>query len=334
MQKYTKNSMRKCITLLFSFGFLASIIVFTLPIWSKLDLLLIPEHLVIFAPRWWLITLILILSMFWRYLTLYQRYTLPLLFYISLVYLDFQLPNRADVPAGKSTIFKVVTVNMGEGSQLAKLKQVIKYYRPDILVLQEIRIKSLKSLNTNYTYTDCEGSLCLLSKFPFERTVSLNRSILNGLGNFAMSYQITINGHQINLSNIHLETPREVLLDVIKSRELSYGAKIKAENRQLEAAIFGDSIKDKANLVIAGDFNMPDDDPIYEKNFAWLSNALNESGFGFNNTKYTHWKGIPFFSLRIDHILYSENITAKSVEVLDFLGGDHRPVMATLEVFN
>jgi endonuclease/exonuclease/phosphatase family metal-dependent hydrolase len=293
-----------------------------------------PELLVIFAPRWWLITLIVILSFFCRYFALYQRYTLPFLLYISFVYLDFQLPDIPDSPEGKSTTFKIVTANMGEGSQLAKLQQVIKYYRPDILILQEIKVKSIEKINENYAYSDCEGGLCLLSIYPFERTISLNRVILNGYGNFANSYQVSIKGHQINLSNIHFETPREVLLDIIKSRALSSRGKAKAKNRQLEAAIFADTIKYNANLVIAGDFNMPDDDPIYQSNFSWLTNALNESGFGLNHTQYINWQGIPFLSFRIDHILYSKNIIAQSVEVLDSLGGDHRPVMATLEVFN
>jgi len=332
--KFTKNSVIKCTNVIFILSLLACIIVFTLPAWSKCNLLLMPELLVIFAPRWWLITLILILSLCWKCLSLYQRYTLPFLFYISFVYLDFQLPNIPDLRQGKSTTFKIVTANMGEGSQLVKLKQVIKYYRPDILVLQEIRNESIKELNINYAYSDCEGRLCILSAYPFKRTVSLNRSMFNGYGQFAMSYQIEIDGHQFNLSNVHFETPRHVLLDIIKSRQLSFGGKGKAENRQLESAIFVDTIKYKANLVIAGDFNMTDDDPIYQNNFAWLTNALNESGFGFNHTRYINWQSIPFSSFRIDHILYSKNITAKSVEVLDSLGGDHRPVMATLEIFN
>jgi len=334
MLKFTQNSLRKCSSLIFRLSLLVSVIVFTLPIWPSIDSLLIPELFVMFAPRWWLITLICILSIFWRFLTLYQRYCLPILFYISIVYLDFQLPNRAVLPGGESTTFKIVTANMGEGSQLGKLKQIIKYYRPDILVLQEIRMKSVKMINANYPYIDCKVSLCILSKHSYEHTISLDRSILKDWGYFAVSYQIDINGHKINLSNVHFETPREALVDFIKSRTLSSSGKYKIENRKLEAAIFNDTIKDKANLVIAGDFNMPDDDPIYQRNFTWLSNALNESGFGFNHTKYTYWKGIPFLSIRIDHILYSKNIIAKSVEVLDSLGGDHRPVMATLEVFN
>ena len=250
------------------------------------------------------------------------------------MYLDFQLPDIVGFQEGESTSIKLVTVNMGEGSKLSKLKQVVKYYHPDLLLLQEIRINAVKDLQSNYTYIDCEAGLCLLSKYPFERVASLSRAMLNGYGHFAMSYQLTVNGNQINLSNVHFETPREILLDIIKSRSLSFKAKNKAENRQIEASLVGDTIRAKKNVVIAGDFNMPDDDPIYKNNFSWLTNALNESGFGFNHTKYIDWQGMPLFSFRIDHIIYSKNITARNVEVLDSLGGDHRPVMATLEVFH
>jgi vancomycin resistance protein VanJ len=334
MKKCIKNRFFKLTTYAFYLSLLTSIVVFSLPVWAKFDSLIMLEHLILFAPRWWLISLIIILPLCWRFLSVFQRYTLPLLFYISLVYLDFQLPNLFDFREGNSTTVKVVTANMGEGSQLKKLEQVIKYYHPDLILLQEMDLKSVKKLHSNYTYTDCEAGLCLLSKYSFERTVSLNRRILGSWGNFAMSYIVKVNGQQLNLSNVHFETPREVLLDIIKSRKVNYRAMSKVENRSLEAALFGDTIKSKSNLIVAGDFNMPDDDPIYESNFSWLINALNERGFGLNHTQYINWKNVPFLSFRIDHILYSENITANEVQVLESLGGDHRPVMATLEVFH
>ena len=333
MLKYIKNSIQTFATIVFSLSLLASVVVFSLPIWAKLDSLIMLEHLIIFAPRWWLISLIVVLVMCWRFLGKRQRYVLPLLLYIAIVYSDFQVPDLFNFRDGEPTMIKVVTVNMGEGSQLIKLKQVIKYYQPDLLILQEIKPKSVDEINDNYAFTDCEGGLCLLSKYPFERTVSLSRSMLNGWGNFAVSYSVMVNDQKIDLSNVHFETPREVLLDIIKLGRLNGRAMEKAENRALEATIFGDTIKGKTNVIIAGDFNMPDDDPIYVGNFSWLTNAINERGFGFNPTQYIRWQDIPFLSFRIDHILYSENITAKNVQVLASLGGDHRPVMATLAVY-
>ncbi|WP_257174802.1 endonuclease/exonuclease/phosphatase family protein [Colwellia sp. M166] len=311
---------------------MASVVVFSLPIWANFDSLLMLEHLIIFAPRWWLISLIFILLTFWQFLGKRQRYMLPVLFYIAIVYSDFQVPNVFNFNKEGHTNIRVVTVNMGEGSQLIKLKQVIKYYQPDLLLLQEIKSKSIDELNADYEFTDCEGSLCLLSKYPFERTVSLSRSMLNGFGNFAVSYSVVINEQNINVSNVHFETPREVLLDIIKLGRLNGRAIEKADNRELEATIFGETVKGKTNVIIAGDFNMPDDDPIYVANFSWLSNAINERGLGFNHTQYINWQGVPFLSFRIDHILYSENITAKHVKILASLGGDHRPVMTSLQV--
>lgn len=332
--KFTRISFKKCSNLIFALSLLLSLIVFTLPIWAELDSFIMLEYLVIFAPRWWLLTLFLIVTIFWKFLTFYQKCSLPFFFYISISYLDFQIPDNIFFHEGDNTSFKIVTANMGEGSQLKKLKQIIKYYQPDILALQEIDLKSVKELEAHYNYLDCEAGLCLISKYPIKRTSSLNRRMLNSWGNFSMSYQVTINGHLINLSNIHFETPREALLGIIKTRSLDSRARKKVENRELEASIFGGTIKERHNLVLAGDFNMPDDDPIYVNNFSWLSNALNERGFGLNHTQYINWQGIPFLSFRIDHILYSKNIMAKQVEVLGSLGGDHRPVLATLVVVN
>jgi len=332
--KFTKSSFKKCINLIFTFSLLLSLLVFSLPLWSEIDSFVMLEYLVIFAPRWWLLTIFIIISMFFKFLTFIQKCALPFFFYISISYLDFQIPNQIVHQEGASTSFKIVTANMGEGSQLKKLKQIIKYYRPDVLALQEIDFESVKELNEQYSFLDCEAGLCLVSKFPFKRTTALNRRMLDSWGNFSMSYQVSINDHLINLSNIHFETPREALLGIIKTGHVNARARKKIESRELEASIFGETIKGKQSLVLAGDFNMPDDDPLYVSNFSWLSNALNESGFGFNHTQYINWQGIPFFSFRIDHILYSKNIVARNVEVLGSLGGDHRPVLATLEIFN
>ena len=85
--------------------------------------------------------------------------------------------------------------------------------------------------------------------------------------------------------------------------------------------------QNKNHTLIVGDFNMPQDENIYQRYFGDLSNAVDNKGFGFNATKFTSWHGV-----RIDHILYSDDFRLKAVEVINSIKGDHRPVFATFNV--
>ena len=101
-------------------------------------------------------------------------------------------------------------------------------------------------------------------------------------------------------------------------------------NRELEVSLITRWRKDLKfskgqNFIIAGDFNMPEDDSLYQQNFSDLNNAVAELALGFNYTKFTSWHGV-----RIDHILYSDGISIQDVAVLKSFKGDHRPVKATL----
>lgn len=300
----------------------------TLLYWAKLPLLAIPKYILLFLPRWWLIVLVFFLLTFWRYFNKAQRYIMPLLIIGALQYLDFQIPNANFGHKAKAEQLKILTINLGEGSRISSLKRVVDYYDPDILLMQEISKWHLKGLFNDYWGVDCDSGLCIASKIPFKQVRSLDRRMFGGWGNFAAIYQLETNEGVINLVNVHFETPREILLDILKTGGMSYISKNKDVNRRMEPHLLSREIQTLNNIIIAGDFNMPDDDIDYVNNFDWLTDAFNERGFGLNHTQYIEWEGIPFLSFRIDHILFSKDFGISEVKVLGSLGGDHRPIMA------
>ncbi len=82
--------------------------------------------------------------------------------------------------------------------------------------------------------------------------------------------------------------------------------------------------------IIGGDFNMPEDDFVYEQYFGHLNNSLSEEFFTLKSTYfYRAWYGI-----RIDHLLHSDDFTTKESRVLQDFGGEHRPVLAVLKLKN
>ncbi|AAZ28433.1 endonuclease/exonuclease/phosphatase family protein [Colwellia psychrerythraea] len=308
---------------------LACLLVTLLPWWPTLNLFIIPKYLLLFGPRWWLLVIVLLMLLFWRFLSKRQFVIFPLLVALAFNYLDFQLPNLATLFANnndKASQIKVITFNIGGGSK-DELQLLVKYMKPDILLLQEALKVNLEVLFDQRYYSECISGLCILSKFPFQQTNRLNRKMFGGWGTFATFYNVITPYGELSLANIHLETPRSVLMGAIYRHPDQQLAESTESNRELEVNLLNLWATNRPYTIIAGDFNMPADENLYQQNFSLLNNVIEVKGFAFNRTKYTSWHGA-----RIDHILYSDDISLSSVEVVERVKGDHRPVMATLVI--
>ena len=85
------------------------------------------------------------------------------------------------------------------------------------------------------------------------------------------------------------------------------------------------AIQSKGPLLVAGDFNMPEESAIYRRHWSGLNNAFSCAGYGFGTSKETRWHGI-----RIDHVLLGPGWSCLHTQVGPHLGGDHRPMVADL----
>ncbi|MEY8213219.1 MAG: hypothetical protein RPR97_01910, partial [Colwellia sp.] len=63
-------------------------LVIFLPWWPSITFLVVPKYILLFSPRWLLLLALMVLFFLWNYLSKAQKYLLPLLFFISIKYLD------------------------------------------------------------------------------------------------------------------------------------------------------------------------------------------------------------------------------------------------------
>jgi endonuclease/exonuclease/phosphatase family metal-dependent hydrolase len=126
-----------------------------------------------------------------------------------------------------------------------------------------------------------------------------------------------------------METPRTVIMSFIHGVWAQSSATKLDSDRQYEALLISSWQQAQENSIIVGDFNMPEDENIYQKHFSSMGNALARIGVGLNYTKNTSWHGV-----RIDHLLFSDNFTLKKSSVLNSLTGDHQPIISILSFKN
>lgn len=304
---------------------LGCLLVSLLPWWPSAPTLVVFKYILLFAPRWLLFLVVLVLLFLWNYLSKAQRYLLPLLFFISIKYLDLGVHINHDFQVDQHKTVKIITANIGQGGQVSKIKLLLKYYQPDVLLLQDANKISLKKLAADYMHSECIGELCILSKHHFERTNQLTKAIFGGWGNSAVFYKVYLDKSIINIANVHLQSVHSLLVDIAK-HNVDFSEVLQIEdNKRIETGILSSWIKYEPYSLIVGDFNMPVEENIYQENFSMINNALSDVGVGFNYTIKTYG-----LRLRIDHILFSNHFGIVDAQVIESLGGDHLPVMATL----
>ncbi|XQW85364.1 endonuclease/exonuclease/phosphatase family protein [Thalassotalea piscium] len=330
MPNFIKRKLKIFAFLYFYFLVFAVIAVTLSPWWPFYQGLIIPKYVLLFGPRWWLLLVSLFIFVFWSYLGKKQRLFLPVLFIGVFNYLDFQLPSVTHYVQPSPDVshpIKIIQANIGGGASMYEIKLMVQDEQPDILLLQEAKnIKFTQWVSAEYR-TSCKGGLCIVSKLEFEEVGELNRKLINGWGNFAMLYKIKVGGREFSLANVHLETPRSVIMGFLHRYWDQSLANKTDSDRQYEALLISSWQQAQKNSIVVGDFNMLEDENIYQKYFSSMNNALGQASFGLNYTKRTSWHGV-----RIDHLLFSDNFTLKESKVLDAITGDHRPVVSTLSL--
>jgi exonuclease III len=332
MLNFIKRKLKALTTLYFYLLVIAVVAVSLLPWWPFFQGLTIPKYLLLFGPRWWLLLVSLLVFICWPVLSKQKKLLLPVLFIGGLNYLDFQLPALAHyfqfqhTAEDKSTI-KIIQANIGGGGSIYEIQLLVENEQPDILLLQEVRNTNFSEWISPEYQTNCRGGLCILSKLTFEVTGQLSRNLIDGWGNFAMLYKIKTAQGDFSLANIHMETPRSVIMSFIHREWAQTAANKLEDNRQYESLLIASWVDAQEKVIIAGDFNMLEDENIYQKYFSSMNNALGNASFGLNYTKKTSWHGV-----RIDHLLFSNDFVLKDATVLNFITGDHRPVVSILSI--
>jgi len=132
-------------------------------------------------------------------------------------------------------------------------------------------------------------------------------------------------GGTIPVVAVHLMTPRDGLEALIASPLGGLGAfrDVSAWQRY-ESGLVRDWVRDLPDpVLVAGDFNLTVEHPLYRRDWAGYTNAFSRTRWGLGHTMFTRRIG-----LRIDHILAGREWTFVRSWVGPDLGSDHLPIVA------
>ena len=294
-----------------------------------------PATLVLFGPRWlWALPLLVLVPAALRW----RRRLLWALAAAALVWL---VPVAGWVPPSRQALaetdgkppLRVLTYNMGEGhfapaEMLAWLDDVA----PQIAVFQECAqlIEPVRKLLVDRGWrVEVQQGSCMVSRYPIRRVEARDPTAIwkmYGSG-IVVRYEVEAPGQVVNVVNVHLATVRQGL-NALRYRRLGGISELESniEQRELESLLaHAFAIQSKGPLLVAGDFNMPEESAIYRRHWSGLNNAFSCAGYGFGTSKETRWHGI-----RIDHVLLGPGWSCLHTQVGPHLGGDHRPMVADL----
>jgi endonuclease/exonuclease/phosphatase (EEP) superfamily protein YafD len=297
--------------------------------------------ILLFAPRWvWMLPLAVIIPMTALFR---RRMAIPSMVGALIVLfgiMDFRVPWQLALPHGRtSQNLTVFTCNLhNTQSSLALLNALIADANPDLILLQDYsnQREPLVARQPGWTSRSANG-MYVLSRYPIqgeiEQVLSLDeiaqayRQHKVPLGK-AQSCVIELPDGPIHVINLHLASPH-IPLDRIKAHPLNGGAPLSANSSQRarESVIVTSRAREiGGSMIIAGDFNTPDDSPIFRQAWESWNDAFSTAGLGFGATYAKHhtW-------LRIDHVLSDPSWHCTACWVGPDIGSGHHPIVATLQ---
>jgi endonuclease/exonuclease/phosphatase (EEP) superfamily protein YafD len=230
------------------------------------------------------------------------------------------------------TRLRLITYNVAGGEGVAlRIPEILDRWRPDLLAMQECgtALKATVAGLAGY-HVDVSQPVCLASRFPIRSIAVLPRRALEHAGGsgVAVRYRIEGPGGEFDLTNVHLDTPRDGLEAVVTGNPAAMG--------MIEAGTFLREIESRqarhwvdegpGPRLVAGDFNLPMESAIFREYWGDLTESFARAGFGFGVTRATDW-----IRLRIDHILADPGWVVRSAKVLPDYGSDHYPLLTEVE---
>lgn len=225
-------------------------------------------------------------------------------------------------PAGSQTL-RVVTFNLHETPLSAPgFRQFMADSRADVLAFEEMPyLASRRDFPAELNHITRHGQQCVASRYPIHTVEVLRDGVV-------IRYRLDTPGGPVDLIGVHLSSPHWALRDSINGAEQGpYELARNIADRRDEAELLRRQIEQAANrpLVIAGDFNLTPDSPLFTSNFAAMSDAFESAGMGFGWT-YFHQHAM----VRIDHVLSNRFFRCRQCAVGPNLGSPHRPLVAEL----
>lgn len=294
-----------------------------------------PGTLLMYGPRWVAVLPLLLLLAVAREQS--RRLVLPVLLAVVIllfpllgtnVPVSHLLSGGSDDPAR----LRIVTFNAHGGKfRHAAWQAYLKKVNADVVLCQEWPPETPKPevWAADWKAEHAGNSLLLASRFPLGKLHLITEVELRARG-FVAGCDVQTPFGPVALVNVHLPTMRG---EAGQADEVIHGklSNLKdldtiAERRLVASKFTRDWLTAFTGpLIVAGDFNLTTDSPIYSEAWSKFTNAFSQAGWGWGQTKWTRWYGV-----RIDHILYEPGWKCVQVSVGPDVGSDHLPVMAEL----
>lgn len=276
---------------------------------------------------------------------------IPLLLFVFEYGALFLPKPRTDVPAPQVRVMTWNTLYLNKDTKSALA--TIQREQPDIVALQELGVDLADGLADALSASHPHRALFprnspkgygILSRFPIINSVPPNL----GAGHY-WSQQVTLcipgvegqPGREITLVSAHPRIP-DIHLRYWAGFPLPVGFDTEPQDVQLRSLLQQiDQIQ--GPLLIVGDFNLSDRQPMYQHFASRLNDAQRVAGRGFGFTFPTDLSILDYFKvpipalpmfpfLRLDYIFYDNNWQAVDLRSGTITGSDHRYLLADLKL--
>jgi len=248
--------------------------------------------------------------------------------------MGFNLPLKSKEKPGTVPL-RVMTYNIDRWNVSAEnFSILLDEVQADIVAVQECAPARWK-LPPQW-FVKRAGTSLVVSRFPVTKCeISKRPPDVNGV-----YCVIDTPGGKIGFACVDLLTPRRALDNVLDEKKIFDFSQVDKTQRMIS-----DRWDESNNLhnwirsfpeekkIIAGDFNLTVDSPIYRKIWSNYSNAFNKTGFGYGYSKPTKIN-IFKYSARVDHILSTPGFNPLTSGIGPDYGSDHLPLIADFCIIN
>jgi endonuclease/exonuclease/phosphatase (EEP) superfamily protein YafD len=240
----------------------------------------------------------------------------------------------AAAPAASGSL-RLVSYNLLFSAKLEGSLALLRRTDAELLCLQEVTPASAKrlqtALGTTHPFSALEPrpgayGVAIFSRLPLSRP-SLVRDEHRVAGQCAA---LSLEGGETVICNVHLSSPAGIVARGGKWLSgFDANARVRAAQWRRLRAHVARAYPSARHLIVAGDFNTLDTEPLYRTVRASLVDAFEAAGSGYGATFPTEPTS-PSPLVRIDYVFASPSLVPRAAEVLPQAGSDHRPLKVTL----
>jgi vancomycin resistance protein VanJ len=245
-------------------------------------------------------------------------------------FLGFNLPLGARNAPQNSLKIRVLTFNTHVGlAGAARIGEVIRREKPDIVCLQEVRglgvsgdeMQKMREILPHWYFAH-HDEVATLSRFPIEET---RVHPVKNTWRVILETQIMVRGRLLSVWNTHFITDRAVPKNGARVvRSLGGSAPLRLHQmRQLMNVV----PKDAPRVLVMGDFNNPPRGLVYRRLASRWTDAFRAAGTGFG---YSYRSDLPL--MRIDYIWASRDVRVLAAHVSPHRASDHSAVIADIAI--